>query len=373
MDELAFLGLVGFSDPLRSDVRESLRLCRQAGIEVKLLTGDSRATAEAILAQAGIKVASSEIMEGEEIRHLSFEEIKEKVTQIKLFARIDPLGKLKVVEALQKRGEVVALIGDGVNDAPALKRADIGVVVGEATEVAKETADMVLLDSNFKTIVAAIEEGRGIFANLQKVVTYLLADAFSAIILIAGSLVLGLSLPLTASQILWINLISDGFPSLALTVDPKEKNLMKLAPRLPSEGILTGPIKVIIALVSTLTAIIALVLFRYYSQTQNLVLAQSLVFALLGLTTLFYVFSCRNLTRPIWKSNFTDNHYLVLAIFGGLALMLLPFLVPQIGQFLNLTPLSVKEWGMAASGAATVVFLIEVAKWVFNRLEKPPV
>lgn len=370
IEDLIFLGLVGFSDPLRPQVKEALKLCQRAGLGVKILTGDFRATAEAVMTQAGITVVPEEILEGEELHHLNKEELQERVEQIKLFARIDPLGKLRVVEALQAKGEVVALIGDGVNDAPALRRADIGVVVGEASEVAKETADMVLLDSNFQTIVAAVEEGRGIFTNLQKVITYLLADAFSAIILIAGTIVLGLPLPLTASQILWINLISDGFPNLALTVDPKEKNLMNFPPRKPQETILNHQIKIIIALVSTATALMALLIFGQFSQTQSLAVGQSMIFALLGLTTLFYVFSCRSLTTPLFKTNFFNNPYLILAVFAGMVLALLPFGVPFVGQFLGIVPLNFGQWQIILGGAVTVIFLIETAKWIFVRREK---
>lgn len=368
-DDLTFLGLVGFSDPVRKEARQSLKICQEAGIKVKVLTGDFRTTSEVVLREVGIKVKASEILEGKELEHLPPEELKERVLGVKLFVRIDPFQKLRIVEALQKNGEVVALIGDGVNDAPALKRADIGVVVGEASEVAKETSDMVLLDSNFQTIVAAVEEGRGIFANLQKVITYLLADAFSAIGLVAGSLVLGLPLPLTASQILWVNLISDGFPNLALTIDPKEKNLMRFPPR-PQEAIINWPTRIIIALVSGFTALLALLFFSYFLKTQNLALSQSAVFALLGLTTLFYVFSCRNLTQPLFKTNFLDNPWLILAILGGLVLVLLPFKVTFVGQFLGIMPLESEHWVIILVIVLTIIALIEVAKWVLRFFQK---
>lgn len=376
LEDLIFLGLVGFSDLPRKEAKEVLRIAHEAGIKIKVLTGDFRSTAETVLKQLGINVKPDEILEGEELKHLTNDELKSCITHIKLFARIDPSEKLRIVQALQENGEVVALIGDGVNDAPALKKAEVGVVVGEASEVAKETADIVLLDSNLKTLIAAIEEGRRIFDNLRKVVTYLLADAFGAVTLITGSLILyffsGASwpLPLTAAQILWINLIADGFPSLALTVDPKEKGLMKESPRRPQEAIISLEIATIIAAVSLFSGLSALFVFHYFLTHGDVNIARSVVFGALGMNTLFYVFSCRSLRRSIFEINPIGNPYLIAAVLGGLFLQITPFYLPFMQKFLGLEPLGIWEWVVVLTSSILVVILIEIVKWSFTAHNK---
>lgn len=376
LGDLKFLGLVGFSDPPRKEVKQIVKLTHEAGIKIKVLTGDFRATAETVLKEVGMTLKPEEILEGEELAHLTREELRSCVSQIKLFARIDPLEKLRVVKALQENGEVVALVGDGVNDAPALKRAEVGIVVGEASEVAKETADLVLLDSNLGTLTAAIEEGRGIFDNLRKVVTYLLADAFGAVILVTGALFMSLlfpfasPLPLTAAQILWINLISDGLPNLALTVDPKEKEIMKEKPRQAGEAIINGQTRAIILTVSIFSGLSALLVFYYFLTIQgSLATARSVVFGVLGINTLFYVFSCRSFRRPLFKIDLLGNYYLILAVLAGLVLQILPFYLPILQDFLHLVPLGVNEWGVILVISLSVVFLIEVVKWISRRTE----
>ncbi len=370
---LNFLGLVGFSDSPRKEAKDVLRIASEAGIKIKVLTGDFRVTAEAVLRHLGIEVRPDEIMEGEELKHLTLQELKSCVSKIRLFSRIDPSEKLRIVSALQENGEVVALIGDGVNDAPALKKAEVGVVVGEASEVAKETADIVLLDSNLGTLIAAIEEGRKIFSNLRKVVTYLLADAFSEVGLVIGAILLSiflktpLPLPLTAAQILWINLISDGFPSLALAVDPKEGNIMVKSPRQPQEAIINLPIKVIISVVSIFSSLGSLFIFTYFFQMDNnLVMARSLTFGALGFTSLLYVFSCRSLSRPFFKISPLENAYLLLAVAGGLFLQVIPFYAPFLQDFLEIAPLGFHEWGIIIVFGFLVVLSVESVKILFR-------
>lgn len=374
---LTFLGLVGFSDPPRKEAKEVLKVAREAGIKIKVLTGDFRITAETILKEVGMVVKPEEILEGEELKHLTPEELQNCVSQIKLFARIDPTEKLRIVQSLQQNGEVVALVGDGVNDAPALKKAEVGVVVGEASEVAKETADIVLLDSNLRTLISAIEEGRRIFDNLQKVTTYLVADAFGAVVLVVGALLWGfflgqpLPLPLIAAQILWINLISDGLPNLALAFDPKEQGIMKQPPRDPQESIINWKMKTIIYVVSLFSGLSALLVFHYFLSIQSdLIMARSVVFGLLGMNTLFYVFSCRSLRRPLFKINFFENPYLVLAVFIGLVFQISPFYVPFLRNFLDLVPLGFQEWAIIVIISLLVVFFIETIKWIFNQYQK---
>src|SRR3989344_1667115 len=230
---LNWVGLLSFSDPVRPGVREALSKANEAGIKIIVITGDYANTAEAVLTEIGMSISETEELLGEDLEKLSVEELAEAVRHIKLFARTTPEQKLKIVEALKKNGEIVAMMVDGVNDAPAINKADIGIVVGDASDVARESADLVLLDSNFATIVGAVEEGRGIFENIRKIILYLLSDAFGEIVTVTFAIIVSLPLPVTAVQILWINLVSDGFPSLALTVDPKRKGIMVDPPRPP--------------------------------------------------------------------------------------------------------------------------------------------
>ncbi|MDP3955587.1 MAG: HAD-IC family P-type ATPase, partial [bacterium] len=291
LESLVFLGFLAFSDPVRVEVKDALALAQKAGIKVKVITGDYRLTAEKVMSEIGLPITNpaKQILEGEELEKLSDEELRERMEEVILFVRSKPEDKLRIVEALKARGEVVAMTGDGVNDAPALHKADIGIVVSGASEVAKETADMILLDNNFKTIITAIEEGRGIFDNLRKVVLYLLSDAFGSIVLIFASLAAGLPLALTAAQILWINLVSDGLPDLALTVDPKRKGLMAEGPTKPAENLLNMEIKILVLLISLFTGLMVFMIFHFFlGQTGNLAYARSITFAALGVCSLFY-------------------------------------------------------------------------------------
>ncbi len=373
--DYVFLGLVGIEDPPRKGVKAALQLTRAAGIKVIIITGDNRITAEAIMRKVGIDVKSSEVMEGWELAKLGADELVKVVDKVKLFARVSPEHKLLIVDALQSKGEVVAMTGDGVNDAPALKKADIGIVVNNATDVAKEIADMVLLDSNFNTIVAAVEEGRGIFDNIRKIILYLLSDSFSEILLILGALMLRLPLPLSASQILFINLITDGFPNLALTADPKEQGIMAEPPKSNQESLLNTEIKVLITLVSIFTAGTALLIFLYYwYSTNNLMLARSVVFAALGVDSLLYVFSIRSLRQSVWQKHLFDNKWLLLAVGLGFALQFSVFYLPALRDLLQLEPLLLEHWLVVLGVAMLVIMLIEFTKGIFLRQRRgtPP-
>lgn len=366
LESLEWLGLLLYEDPVRPEVADSLKKCQEAGIKVKVITGDHVATSVAVLKKLGFKVKTGEIIGGEELAKLTTQELKERISRIVLFARTDPLQKLKIIEALKEKGEVVAMMGDGVNDAPALAKADIGIVVGQASEVAKETADMILLDSNFATIAAAIEEGRGIFDNLRKVILYLLSDVFDEVAIILGAILLGLPLPLLAGQILWINLVSDGLPALALTIDPKREGLMKRPPQDPQEAILNSEIKGMIGIISFFVTLPTLFLFWFFLKTTgDLLSARSLTFALFGTQSLFYVFSCRSLYHPVWQNKPLSNPWLIVAIIFGFLLLFLAIYYPPLAAILKVAPLGIFEWGVVMATSLAVVILIEAAKLIF--------
>ncbi|MCG2686034.1 HAD-IC family P-type ATPase, partial [Candidatus Parcubacteria bacterium] len=363
-----FLGLVGLSDPLRPEVRGALKTCQQAGIRVVVLTGDYRQTAEAVMRQLGVTVKPEEVLEASVLEGLSPEELEGRIDQIKLFARVTPTDKLRIVQALQDRGEVVAMTGDGVNDALALKRADVGIVVGEATEVAKETADIVLLDSNFKTIVAAIEEGRSIFENMKKVIVYLLSGSFAEVALISGSLLLKLPLPITAAQILWVNLVEDGLPGMALAFEDREPGLMKDPPRDPQEPLLDKEMKFLIFVIGIVTDVGLFGIFLYLrSRGVALDTVRSFVFAALGLDSLFYIYACRSLRRNIWHYSVFHNIFLDMSVLVGLIALVGAFYIKPLAGLLKLVPLSPVHWAALFILAVAKLLLVEVVKWGFAR------
>ncbi len=364
---LEWVGVLIFSDPIREGIKESLEITKKAGIKTIVITGDYANTSKYVLSELGIDVSSDEIMTGDELSSLSKRDLEQRVKRIKLFARTTPDQKLLIVEALKKNGEVVAMIGDGVNDAPALHNSDIGVVVGNASDVSKESADLVLLDSNFSTIVSAIEEGRVMFENIRKIILYLLCDAFEEILVVLGGIILGLPLPVTAVQILWINLVSDGFPNLSLTIDPKRADIMSDRPRPSKEHLVNKRMLFLIGFVSILAGLIALFSFIItYNKTGDVVLARSVTFITIGLNSLIYVFSIREPKNPFWKDNLFKNQYLVLAVFAGLFLQALPFVTNTTRQFFGLSKLHLNHWLLAFALSIFMFLLIEVFKH-FNK------
>jgi Ca2+-transporting ATPase len=361
-----FLGLVAFADPVRTGVAKALAQAAGAGLQLKVITGDYAQTAAFVLLKLGKKLEDGQIMEGHELEELSEAELDHRMSETVLFARITPSQKLNIVESLQRLGQVVAMTGDGVNDAPALRQADIGVVVSGASDVSKETADVVLLNDDFSTIVAAVEEGRGIFHNLQKILLYLLSDAFAEIVVVVGSLLLRLPLPITAAQILWVNLVNDGFPNLALTLEPKPRGLLKLPPIRPGAPLIDTYMKVVIATVSGLTGVGVLASFWFLlQQGRPLLEARTFAFSFLALSTLTYVFSTRALHRPIWDSRILKNPWLIGAVAFGFVMQVLAVYFKPFQQALGTMPLTEWEWLVMMIMAIGLVFVIELIKWVF--------
>lgn len=366
---LEWIGIMAFSDPVRPGVGAAFKKTKAAGIKLLVITGDYPQTAISVMDQLNIACEGNCVVLGEDVAKLSVDKLAANLAKgdTKLFARTTPEHKLKIVEALKKNGEVVAMMGDGVNDAPALKRADIGIVVGEASDVAKETADLILLDSSFSTIVEAIEEGRGIFDNIRKIILYLMSDAFEEIVAVLGTLILGFPLAVTAGQILWINLVSDGFPDLALTVDPRAPDIMKRMPRSSEEPIINKWMKEIILIVSLAGGLVALALFVYfYKTTGELLVARSIAFATLGTNSLVYVFSIRTLTVSFWKGKMFANRWLNIAVLAGFVLQIAPFFFEYSRTFLGIVSLTVLQWVVVFSASILMFILIETAKVLFR-------
>lgn len=365
LNGLVWLGFVAIKDPLRSDAKATIKLCQQAGIRPVVITGDHRLTAKAIFEELDFKPMDGNIVEGADLDKWSDEELKQKVKDIDIYARVEPRHKLRIVDAWQARGEVVAMTGDGINDAPAIKTADIGIALGSGSDVTKETADMVLLDNNFSVIVAAVEQGRIIFANIRKVILYLMSDSFSEIILITGSLILGLPLPVLATQILWINLVADGLPNIAMTLEPGEPEIMEDKPRKKDEPIVNRPMKIIFA-VGIATDFILLGLFVVLLKMfTDLDYIRTIIFVALGIDSLLYVFSIRSWRYSILAMNPLANRYLLGAVVISFLVFFLVVYAPWLQPIFHTVSLGLVEWVLILVWTLFKVSLIELAKYFF--------
>ena len=366
-EDMTFLGLVGLLDPSRPEVAASIGGCRSAGIEVVMITGDHPVTAMAIAEELGIS-ANGTVVTGRELERMTDDELAREVVDVDVYARVSPADKLRIVTAWQKRGAVVAMTGDGVNDAPALKKSDIGVAMGiSGTDVSREASEMILLDDNFASIVAAVEEGRGIFGNIRKYLMYLISSNVGEILLMAGATVAGMPLPLSAIQILYVNLATDGLPALALSVDPPETDLMRRPPRDAARGIFTRPVVTLMSVGGVWSGIVNLGVFagtRALGGTVNEAMAHT--FVSLVLIQFFKAYSYRSDRRSVLDDPFA-NRWLNLAICWEVLLlgmiMYVPFLQDAFGTF----ALSVAEWLVLFGVAASVVPVLETAKWMERR------
>ena len=366
LKDVVFVGFISLRDPLRPEVKEAIRVCKGAGMKPIIITGDHRLTAKAVAEEIGLQVSDKNILEGKELNEMSDDEFKERVMDIQVYARVEPAQKLRIVKALQERGEVVAMTGDGINDAPALKQADIGVALGSGTDVAKEVSDLVLLDDNFSVIVAAVEEGRGIIDNIRKVITYLLSDSFTEVVLVGGSILAGLPLPISAAQILWVNLIEDGLPNIALAFEPKEKDLMEQKPEKHKTPLLTKEMVTIVFIIGLVTDIALFGIFWWlWIADHHIDHVRTMVFVALSIDSLFYVFSCKSLRHNLWHTDLFSNRYLVAAWVVGMLMLVLAVYTPTIQSLLDTVPLTLNDWLLLIAIGAGELVLVEVVKWHF--------
>ncbi|MFV9671962.1 MAG: cation-translocating P-type ATPase [Acidimicrobiia bacterium] len=366
-EDMTFLGLVGLLDPPRPEAMASIGACRSAGIHVVMITGDHPATAAAIAREFGI-LAKGRVVTGRELELMPDDELSRDVADIEVYARVSPADKLRVVTAWQERGAVVAMTGDGVNDAPALKKSDIGVAMGiSGTDVSREAADMILLDDNFASIVAAVEEGRGIFRNIKKYLMYLISSNTGEVFLMAGATLAGMPLPLSAVQILYVNLATDGLPALALSVDPPEVDLMQTPPRDASRGIFTRPVVTLMSVGGVWSGIVNLGVFaatRALGGTVKEAMAHT--FVSLVLIQFFKAYSYRSDRRSVLDDPFA-NRWLNLAVAWEVLLLAAIMYVPFLQDAFGTSALSIVEWLALFSVAASVVPVIETAKWMERR------
>ncbi|OAS83389.1 MULTISPECIES: calcium-translocating P-type ATPase, SERCA-type [Metabacillus] len=358
--ELVFIGLQGMIDPPRPEVKQAVKECRDAGIKTVMITGDHIITAEAIAKQLNILPTNGKVMEGKDLSALTVEELEEIVDEVYVFARVSPEHKLKIVKALQNRGHIVAMTGDGVNDAPAIKAADIGISMGiTGTDVAKEASSLVLVDDNFATIKSAIKEGRNIYENIRKFIRYLLASNVGEILVMLFAMLLALPLPLVPIQILWVNLVTDGLPAMALGLDQPEGDLMKRKPRHPKEGVFARGLgwKVISRGFLIGIATLAAFMIVYYRNPDDLAYAQTIAFATLVMAQLIHVFDCRS-EKSIFERNPFENLYLIGAVISSVLLLLVVIYYPPLQPIFHTIPILLRDWLLILGLSAIPTFLL---------------
>ncbi|HKG00229.1 MAG TPA: HAD-IC family P-type ATPase, partial [Xanthobacteraceae bacterium] len=391
-DDLVLLGFVGMIDPPRAEVKAAVATAKRAHIRTVMITGDHPATAEAIARELEIFEPGARLVTGSELRKMGDAELDRIVEDVRVFARVDPEHKLRIVEALQRKGHIVAMTGDGINDAPALKTANIGVAMGiTGTDVSKEAADMVLTDDNFASIVKAIEEGRGIYDNIRKYLIYLLSSnagellTMFAGVMFAGALGLvsanaGLFLPLLAVQLLWINLITDGPPALALGVDPKDPDVMNRPPRARGTGVLTTEdwwrlgaigLAMMVGTIAVLDAyypggLITLFATGTEPNAADEAYARTMAFTTLMMFQLFNVYNCRSTWRSAFVG-FFENKWLIGAVALSLFTHLLVIYVPALQRAFHAVPLGLRDWVITTTVAALLLVGMELVKAVLRR------
>jgi len=365
--DLTFIGFLGMRDTLRAEVLRSVKETEEAGIKVVMITGDHRLTAKAVAKEAGIFKKGDEVLSGEEIEKLNKNVLADRLAKVSVFARVTPEHKLKIIEAYRQRGDIVAMTGDGVNDAPSLVAADLGVAMGGiGTEVAKEAADIVLLDDNFKTIVAAVEEGRNIYRTIKKVVLYLFSTSAGEILTIIMALILQYPLPILAAQIIWLNLVTDGFLAVALALEPKEEGLLKGSFKRPKKHLidLTMFIRVLVMAVPMMLG--TLFLFRGYINDGDMTKAWTISLTTLAVFQWFNVWNCRHETKSIFRLNPFSNKYLVGTTLFVIMLQLMAIYTPLMQKFLRTAPLEASEWLKILAVGLSIILFEEIRKLIYR-------
>ena len=369
--DLAFCGLIAMMDPPRPEVREAMGKCRSSGIRTVMITGDHKNTAVAIARELGLFVSDSLALTGEDVDRLSDDELDRTVEKVAVYARVSPEHKLRSVRAWRRRGEIVAMTGDGVNDAPAVKEADIGVAMGiTGTDVTKEVSDMVITDDNFASIVAAVEEGRGIYDNIKKFIHYLLSCNSGEILVMFAASLLGFPVPLLPIQILWVNLVTDGLPALALGVDPVDPHIMERPPRKPDEPVVTRARAWIMMAQGAFIAACSLSAFLFVLnvEKEGIVRARTAALAVLACSQLFHAFNCRSMKVSIFKLGVFSNPSLVLATGSSFLLQLSIIYVPFFQTIFKTQALSLLDLGVILAFSSLPLWAMELVKAVNRRV-----
>lgn len=371
--DLTFVGLVGMIDPPRENVENSIEECRKSGIRTVMITGDHKNTAFAIAKKLGIAEDLSQVILGHEFDRLSDREAEDKIDNLRVFARVSPEHKVNIVKTLKKKGNIVSMTGDGVNDAPSLKAADIGVAMGiTGTDVAKDASDMILTDDNFSTIVEAVKEGRNIYNNIRKSIVFLLSCNIGEIVALFIGIVLGWPSVLRPIHLLWVNLITDSLPALALGVDPDDPDIMKEKPRDAKKGLFSGRIGVFLIGNGILIGIITLSAFYIGNlvYSNSLMHAQTMAFVVLSVSQLFYTLSMRHSEKSIFEIGVFTNKYLIGAIILGIILQNIVITVPFLASVFKVFRLTIQDWLFVLLLSIIPLVVNEIGKVIYNKLEK---
>ncbi|MDP2909698.1 MAG: HAD-IC family P-type ATPase [bacterium] len=365
--DLAFVGFVGMKDALRPEVKDAMQRARDAGIRVVMITGDHKLTAQAVAKEAEIYREGDETLTGQDIDGISDDELSRKLDSVSVFARVTPEHKLRIINAYRKHGETVAMTGDGVNDAPSLAAADLGVAMGKiGTEVAKEASDIVLLDDNFGSIVSAVEEGRSIYKTIKKVILYLFATSMGEVLTIAGALFLGYPLPILAAQIIWLNLVTDGFLDVALAMEPKEEGLLRGNFERPKKYLIDKLMVQRMFFMALPMMAGTLFLFKDYYEI-DLVKAWTISLTTLAVFQWFNAWNCRHESKSIFQMNPFSNKFLVGATFIIVLLQMLAVYNPIMQKLLRTVPLDLSDWLIIVPIAASIILVEEIRKFFYRR------
>jgi len=365
--KIVFVAIVGLKDSLRDNVKESLDTARAAGLKTVIVTGDHKLTAKAIFGEIGLEADETQILEGVQLDKMSDEELFKKVEKVKIFARVSPGNKLRIVQAFQRHGEVVAMTGDGINDAPALRRADVGIALASGTDIAKDAADLVLLEDDFSTILSAIREGRIAFDNIRKIVLFLLSDGFTEIILVAGSFFLHLPLAILPVQILWVNLVEDSLPGFSFAFEPGDKDIMRRKPRRRDDEILGLREKFIIFFIGLTSDIILFIGFAifFFRHLLSIDYIRTLIFVAISVDSIVYLVGIKSFRRPFWKERLFNNKFTLWSLAFIFAMILLAVYLPAMNQILKTVPLAPVSWLFVLSMILIEVALLEATKLIF--------
>lgn len=368
--EMVFVGLAGMIDPPRENIKEAIETCEGAGIDVKMVTGDNPMTAKAIAREIELTDEDPTVLTGKEIEEMEEDELHRKVPDVDIYARTHPEHKLHIIEALKDDGEIVAMTGDGVNDAPAVKKADVGIGMGQkGTDVTKESSDMILQDDNFNSIVTAIEDGRKIYDNIEKFTTYLLSRNFTEIILIAlGIIFLGFEyLPLIALQILFINVIGEEMPAISLGLDPATDGIMERDPRDPDRKLLNPRNGFLVVTMALFMALTAFGVFLLGNPTSDLEVARTMAFSSLVLMVMVHSFNFRSLSESVLDLNPLENKWILISIALVFPLMMMTIYYDPVSAAFEHIGLNAEQWGIAGVGAAGTLVFIEIVKKLANK------
>ena len=364
-EDLIFVGLIGMIDPPRDNVKEAIRTCKHAGIKTVMITGDHIETAKAIAKDLGILMPKDLTITGQELNNMAQEELERKIKDCSVFARVTPEHKVRIVKAWQKTGAVVAMTGDGVNDSPALKKADIGIAMGKnGTDVAKNAADMILADDNFVTIVEAVKQGRNIYDNIRKAIHFLIATNIGEIVVILLGIILGFKSPLLAIQLLWVNLVTDSLPAIAIGLEPPEENIMRRRPVNSKKSIFSDGLWGKIIVEGLMIGILTLVAFSIGNKYYNLETGRTMAFISIGLLELVHSFNIKS-EKSILKTNIFENKFLILSFILGVFVQTIVVIIPTLASIFDLVSLNSTQWIITILISILPIPIIELQKW-FN-------